>query len=381
MLKWSGDNALTMVQNQSSIVILTSIPSPYQVELFDALTAEGMNVTVIYSDAQMTGRQWLRPVCRHQHFILDSASMPRAARLVLDANLVVFGGYQQCLLYRLLKLRHNSGLPWAFWGERPGFKFIGPMGRIFRAATQWRIRSAKVPVWGIGGWAVEGYRQEMGTDRLYLNVPYFSDLSPYLAIARCAHAQPAPVRFLYSGSLIKRKGVDLIAEAFVELVKNGDDAQLCFLGEGALKETIVQKTREVSDRIQFLGFRQWHDLPAIYAQHDIMCAPSRYDGWGLIVPEGMASGMPVIASDTMGSVRDLMTSESGWIVRAGDGQELLSAMQSAMATSPAQRFEMGRRNRMAVKKQHVESGVTCVRLAVEQTLSAFREIAVMRQTR
>ena len=44
----------------------------------------------------------------------------------------------------------------------------------------------------------------------------------------------------------------------------------------------------VADRVQFTGFRDWEDLPAEYGKADVLCVPSLHDGWGLVVPEGLA---------------------------------------------------------------------------------------------
>ena len=38
------------------------------------------------------------------------------------------------------------------------------------------VARAPVPIWGIGSRAVEAYQREFGSDRLFCNVPYFSDL-------------------------------------------------------------------------------------------------------------------------------------------------------------------------------------------------------------
>lgn len=71
-------------------------------------------------------------------------------------------------------------------------------------------------------------------------------------------------------------------------------------------------------------------LPALYAGHDVLAVPSRYDGWGMVVPEGLASGMPVICSDQVGAGHDLVKSGiNGWICKAGSVEALSCAIQEA----------------------------------------------------
>ncbi len=363
-----------MPASAASLAVVTNIPSPYQVELFDAYSRASSQFTAIYCDLTMGIRSWTAPVCTHDHIFLADETHDTAHALISQADLVVFSGYRGQGFSRLMRLRHGLRKPWAFWGERPGFRFSGLLGSNLRALTQWRIRRAGVPVWGIGDWAVESYRREMGADRLYLNVPYFSDLKRFAAIDRAQTPERGPVRFLYSGSLIQRKGVDILATAFVELVKSGVDAKLTFMGDGPLKKDLVDATSSISNSIEFLGFKQWHELPEVYAAHDILCAPSRYDGWGLIVPEGLAAGMAIVATDKMGSALQLVDDNVGWITRAGDWRSLYEAMVCAARKSPNERLRMIEHGRVIAQRQHVDAGVELLKFAVPRTIEACRSV-------
>ena len=243
------------------IVVLTDIPSPYQVELFDALAQSLQGgLGVIYVRGGDKIRQWMRPNIGHEHCFLSDGGLPLATRWVRQAELAVFNGYRGESVQHLVALRHRTGGPWAFWGERPGARARGRLGRIARAVSQRKIRSAGVPIWGIGAWAVEGYKEEIGADRLYLNVPYFSNLDRFLA-DRSDESPAQPIRFLFSGSLTERKGVDLLAKAFSQLAAKDIDATLTFLGSGPLEPDLRKITSSVATKVEFLGFRQWHELP------------------------------------------------------------------------------------------------------------------------
>ena len=106
--------------------------------------------------------------------------------------------------------------------------------------------------------------------------------------------------------------------------------RLRIVGEGELRESMAQTLRPVSERVEFVGFKDWDALPGEYARADVLCVPSRYDGWGLVVPEGLATGLPVIATDRMGAALEFVESgRNGWLVRAGDEEALLAAMREA----------------------------------------------------
>ena len=266
-------------------------------------------------------------------------SPAEVTELFIANDLVVFSGYNYQGFGKLISKRDRSGRPWAFWGERPGFLIPPWIGRLYRKLAYPEIHRSNAPIWGIGSWAVDGYRNELGSNRVYLNVPYFSDLRPYFSIQR-GQKRPDLCRFMFSGSFVRRKGIDLLVAAFIELVGRGSDAELHLLGDGPLKAALRTRTCAIADRVHFHGFRQWNELPAFYANANVLCAPSLYDGWGMIVPEGLASGMPVISTDRTGAARELITQDCGWVIPAGDKDALLDAMIRAATLPTAERNRM-----------------------------------------
>jgi glycosyltransferase involved in cell wall biosynthesis len=182
---------------------------------------------------------------------------------------------------------------------------------------------------------------------------------------------PDPVRFLFSGSLIERKGADLLAQAFTQLVTSGLDAKLTFLGSGALEPRLRKVTSPVASKVAFLGFRQWHELPEIYAQSDVLCAPSRYDGWGVVVPEGLAAGMSVIATNMMGAGREVITVENGWLIRAGHLGDLVDAMTQAARQPPEARIATSKAARFTALSQSLGMGVRRIEDAIDLSLAEW----------
>lgn len=350
------------------VIILTDIPSPYQVELFNELVDEpDLHVVVIYSRRSDQQRGWNTLPLTHEHHFLAETKEARLRERVLGGDLVVFSGYRPKRLSQLISLRNRSGRPWAFWGERPGYRFSGWLGRLHRTWALRELRSSSAPVWGIGEWAVEGYRRELSGDRRYLNVPYSSNLTPFLQIER-GYDNDIPCRFLFSGSFIKRKGLDLLFSAFERLVNEGVDAELHLLGVGPLEKDLKLKHGGLATKVQRHGFKQWHDLASIYAKADILCAPSRYDGWGLVVVEGLAAGMPVIGTTSTGAARELVDGQNGWLIPAGDEHALYLAMKSAAVLSAGDRRKMSVYARKSAQMQDVTHGARRLRDAIRVTL-------------
>ena len=104
-----------------TVAILTQIPSPYQVELFDALTADGrLRPSVVYVDRSDPTRRWDSPVPRHEHVALNDGPTARnlAEQRAMTADFVVFNWYDDPLVRTLLRRRAASERPCCFWAQR-----------------------------------------------------------------------------------------------------------------------------------------------------------------------------------------------------------------------------------------------------------------------
>lgn len=339
------------------VLVVTDIPSPYQVELFNEIKAnDRCCLEVAYLRHLDPNRQWTSPEIRHTSIELNGSAegMSRARESARDADLVVFNYYRNANAERLIAERSTLGTPWCFWGERPGFHQPAWAGRLLRKWKLAALHTSTAPIWGIGKFAVDGYKAEFGGARAYHNLPYFSDLERFSVSRR---EEKPERRFLFSGSLISRKGVDLLAVAFVRLAQELPHVRLKIVGEGELRQSLMRTLSPVSERVEFAGFREWQELPREYEGADILCVPSRYDGWGLVVPEGLASGLPVIATDRMGAALELVVSgHNGWLIRAGDQDALLNAMREAVILPATELSELSCRARESVRTHTLENG-------------------------
>ncbi len=369
------------MHRDSNVVVVTHIPSPYQVQLFNALVSHGLDKLVVYYVRRGDKtRQWRWPEIAHEFHIIEELTTEEdlAFAAVDNADLVVFSHYQHPTILRLIRTRQKLGRPWCFWGERPGFRNFGILGRLYR---KWKLKTlhyAPVPIWGIGKWAVTGYQREFGNARAYFNVPYHSDLSRFKPLRARRCAGPRRRRFLYSGSLIKRKGVDLLANAFLRLADEFPHVELDIVGDGKLRRLLETTLARHGSRIRFHGFQQWDSLPDFYRDADVLCVPSRYDGWGLVVPEGLAAGLPVITTDRTGAAHDLIQpKKNGWLVKAGNAADLYQAMYTA-ATIPAEDMaRLSRAARASVADHSLQHGVARFLQAVNGTLDDWQRRATL----
>ena len=341
------------------VFVLTDSPSPYQVEFFNEIESRGVyELRVGYLRSRDPERHWNEQTIRHEAIELEGANgaLQHAREATRSADLVVFNYYRHAQAEELIEQRAAHGGPWCFWGERPGLRQPAWAGRILRKWKLSKLHASAAPIWGIGEFAVDGYRREFGVARSYCNLPYFSDLERFEP--RITPMDAAERVFLFSGSLIERKGVDLLARAFVRLAREASNVRLKIAGEGSLREAMARVVAPVRERVEFVGFKDWSALPELYASADVLCVPSRYDGWGLVVPEGLASGLPVIATDRMGAGLEFVrTGENGWLIPAGDEDAILGAMREAARLPAAELGRMGQRAQASVSEHTLAHGV------------------------
>jgi glycosyltransferase involved in cell wall biosynthesis len=342
------------------LLVVTHSPSPYQVELFDAVAGKpDVELRVVYLYGSDPSRSWSKRLPQHDHLVLESNARQRELKTwEAEADLLVANYYRHAYATKVINDRARKGSPWVFWGERPGFS----RPRLGRLARHWSLRALHLsgaPIWGIGDFAVAAYESEFGSKRQYSNIPYFSNLRRFAPTLGNIPSALAMRTVLYSGSLTPRKGVDLLAQAFARLAPFSPAWRLQLLGDGPLRGDLERVLAPVASQVTFAGFKDWDDLPSVYSGADILCVPSRYDGWGLVIPEGLASGLPVIATDRMGAAIDLVSDkENGWLVRADDGDALLTALAEAMAASRERLREMSCAALNSIARHSLQDGAT-----------------------
>lgn len=138
---------------------------------------------------------------------------------------------------------------------------------------------------------------------------------------------------LFCGKFSEVKAPQLLLSAYRRLRQSGIDASLWLCGDGALRDSLVQDVaRGAIPDVQFLGFRNQRELPGLYAAADVLVVPSQREAFAMVVPEAMHAGLPVIASDRVGCVEDLVIPEqTGLVFPTGDEDSLLRCLSSLCA--------------------------------------------------
>jgi glycosyltransferase involved in cell wall biosynthesis len=167
-----------------------------------------------------------------------------------------------------------------------------------------------------------------------VTIPNPVTVSNIAARVSAAKAEPSPVPgagpyVLAIGRLTRQKGFDRLIEAFAQLP--GEDVRLVIVGEGEERAALTQLADKlgVAGRVTLAGYvpetERW------LAHATVFALPSRWEGFGHVIVEAMASGVPVVAYDCPYGPRDILQSEiNGILVREGDVAGLAAALRRVL---------------------------------------------------
>ncbi len=131
------------------------------------------------------------------------------------------------------------------------------------------------------------------------------------------------------GRICEQKGQEDFVAAAIALARRRRDAVFLMLGnreDKALEDRLRQSIADagLAARIRFTGHVD--DIAGAYAGLDCLVAPSRWEGFGLMLVEAMAAGVPIIASDT-GAIPEVTGGDAALLVAPRDPPALTGAME------------------------------------------------------
>jgi glycosyltransferase involved in cell wall biosynthesis len=143
-----------------------------------------------------------------------------------------------------------------------------------------------------------------------------------------------PIRLVFVGQLIPRKGVDVLFNALLRIQTKawtlrilGDGPELRSLNNIALRQGWC-------DKIQFLGYMNNTIVRGELANADILVLPSHWDGWGAVVNEALMCGTRVICSDYCGSADLIKDTTYGRVFTSGSPDSLADALDQEFKKGP-----------------------------------------------
>lgn len=167
--------------------------------------------------------------------------------------------------------------------------------------------------------------------RIYRHA-YFTESQP--EPARSPRGSDEALELVFVGSLIPRKGVDLLLSALSGTVAR--PWRLSVVGDGPERRALARQavTLGISDRISWLGVLPNRETSRVVGSSDLLVLPSRFDGWGAVVNEALMQGVPAICSSACGAADLLGAPERGGVFKVGDVGALRAALEARMEQGP-----------------------------------------------
>jgi glycosyltransferase involved in cell wall biosynthesis len=332
-----------------SLTFYTNIISPYQLDFFDELS-NLFSLQVVFYAQNESGRSWEMSVTDlpYKVVVLEDGLTARSVQKLMPSyhysmdifkvasrdpsNSVILGGnyyIPNTLIALFLSAWKGKKIYW--YGEKL-FSAEG-IKKKFKKILLQPIMIFTDAIFAVGESGIDSY-MGYGYQKQCFNIPYninnnkfykeLLDLNKLNSLHETYNSKDKII-ILTSGALIKRKGIDTAIKSYLDLKESDKKkSELWILGDGP-DEKELKSLASGCDTIKFLGFKQPSDIPYFFNLSDIFLFCSRYDGWGVVINEALASGMPIVVSDKV-AAKEFVSNDNGFICNC----EVISDYTSAL---------------------------------------------------
>ncbi len=151
--------------------------------------------------------------------------------------------------------------------------------------------------------------------------PYGVNASLFFPSIKAASTK---INFVFVGLVDARKGVPLLLDVWKQI--NKDEATLTLIGP--VSSSIKTMIETAHPDVEVKGKIPFAELNATLSRYDVLVFPSYFEGFGLVVPEAMACGLPVITTTATCGADIIDNGFNGLVIDVGSVTALFNAMQS-----------------------------------------------------
>lgn len=139
------------------------------------------------------------------------------------------------------------------------------------------------------------------------------------------------VVFAFAGRLTADKGINELLESFLNISQKNTAARLMIMGRMDNSEslnTLLMDKAKKTGKVVFTG--NVTDIERYYAATDVFVAPSYREGFGLVVVEAEAMGLPAVVSNVPGQIDAIIPNQTGLACKVKDVATLEAAMEQLL---------------------------------------------------
>lgn len=333
------------------VVLVTNIPTPYRIPLFNELSRQlsevGVELIVIFGCNTYDRRKWVVDLsdCIFDYYVLQSSVI--GAKGNNEITTFTYSGLKQMLKRLRPDLVITPGFSLAtmkVWmmSLTHRFKYViwtGSVEQDERYSSVPRVIQRKMLAMGasavvVYGSAARAYVEKLGVkpDKIYTGIntvdtTYFARQTQEIR----SKIPASNMKYLtYVGYLSRRKNVSDLVKKMIFLAGKRDDFVFEVIGDGEELPVLrrLVKVNNMESRIVFHGYRQKEELPRYLARSNGFLFQTGFDIWGLVLNEAMAAGVPCIASKNACAVHDLLKgNDAGFVVDFSDNNSVLQLVE------------------------------------------------------
>ena len=313
--------------------ILPPVPVPYREPLFEALAERGrIQPKVIYQAGLQPGwdqrPDWFPARHPYEASALRAWQRPRPGRtpVVIPRGVgrALSGYAPDCVLsweYGPTTLR---SLAWCRLRQRPLMVFSELTADCDAELSPRQLRLHRLLAPHVDGFVVASSAARerllrMGVPGKQVEVAIQSaDVERFRAAAAGGPRAGGPPRVLAVGRLVADKNLGALIEAFAGAGLVGE-AELEICGTGPLEDELHALAARLGVPVRFAGYVPPAELPALYAEADVLALVSTYEPFGVAAREAAAAGLPIVCSRVAGAAGDVaVDGENAILVDPGD---------------------------------------------------------------
>ena len=365
------------------LVLLTNIPAPYRIDLFEWLAdAPGVSAHVVFCPGGASAavrRLAVSQDLRFPHSQLPGLRLPRTDRWIqvsparllsrlfsLRPDVLVSGGFGLPTLVAVAYCRLTRA-PLIIW---TGGTARSEMRRSKPHRSVQRLLTKTAHSFLAYGPDSADFLAQLGVSRQRIFVAgnvtfdtcrYAKQIPSHAANSQHSSWSPEwPARYVLGvGQLVPRKNYRVLIEATgaAQRVAPHVGFGVVLVGSGPQESELrtLAQASGVGARVKFLGWRSQTELPPLYGAASLFAHPSLLDQWPQSVNEAMAAGLPVLASNRAGLPMDLIQpGVNGMLLDPLDSDSWMDAIVRLLSLAANELEAQGRASQTAIRRWDLE---------------------------
>lgn len=377
------------------LAVVNLVPAPYREPIYRRLAqTSGIHLRVFYLQSRDSLRGWSSLPCSYEAVKLRSLTPESLYSVPLlglinpglirqlrhfSPNCLLVHGYSYLPQMSAMRWAIRRRTPYLLWADSNSHRLAaGGLGSTIRnlciryftryAAGAVTIGSLNEEFWRCYGLQCERqFRSPLAVDNEYFAREAAIWRGQKTAV-RKSLGLPEGRLLLFVGRFAAAKNLETLLRALSACQKDGDHTlSLALVGDGPEKSRWNQMIRQLELRRVFpFGFQPQTELPRFYGTADALVLPSRYEPWGLVVNEAMASGLPVLLSKSTGCLPDLLEEGSnGFSFDENSVASVTACLKRFSRASDQEVIGMGARSAQLISSWSFDNALAGIYRALE----------------